>query len=175
MGRRRGQRNAAREKFWAGQDSADVRALKENGGVAQRTEHGASISGVAGSIPAAPAMDEPPSDIARVYRQRNANGEEIRPKIYSRRKRTWVGGDAPLGRRERNYLSSLSRKAVVDALIKEMGGWNKLDAFVKICRMGTRIEYALPELFYVGDPLRAVLFIESIDLTKFALAINART
>lgn len=96
MGRKRGQRNAAKEKFWPGQDAALVRAEKH--GVVTQTEQRAGVNETekgstftpgprmdAGSTPASPAiiLDCPPSDLASRYRKDAASGEiVIRPNIF---------------------------------------------------------------------------------------------
>lgn len=80
MGRLRGQRNAAREKAWPGQDAADVRAEK-HGDVAQRIEHEASDLGVAGSSPAVPAMPQgwiPTTEAQKRAARAKAEGTETR-------------------------------------------------------------------------------------------------
>lgn len=162
MGTRKSKHNKGRKPEYKDFGAAEVRAFKENGGVAQRKEHRASTSGVAGSTPAAPAiiLDLPASDTAKRFRQDSANGIVIRPEVFKRPRfwtEQWLNTRSNWKAEDLTLLSAACDMDINSTEAANHLGRSPTSMAWKAARVGIRLPHAWRSLIYT----RATPFIDA--------------
>lgn len=203
MGRKRGQRNAAREKVWPGAEAADVRAEKQGAVVQYGAEADCkSVAiGSTGSIPVGPTtLDTPPSDLAALERRENAEDGTLRSPVHgsgrkakgrrvTRRKPAKAAMDRPLRklREERSAIphapkistrskltaEDLEAKRELYHLLSNLYAKSKTDFFMVLAGFND-VEYALPEMWHECNPEELMDLFDCIDWHRMALALGYR-
>lgn len=159
MGRRRGQRNRSREKFWPGQDAAEVRAFHESQGNDElRKKHDFQEPVAPAPIKSLThneiAKLQPESDVALAVRRASAEGTYVLPQI--KRHRLAVGWRS----------SSEGPRLTVKELLGEFH-WDKIGrAHYLILLLQATNHYALPQFMHECDPEEIMMIAERMDLWK---------
>lgn len=160
MGRRRGQRNAAREKFWPGQDAAEIREFHETGGVRQKFDlDDATIALPTVAITHKQAKKlEPLTEFSTAVRRARAEGTYTLPPLIFRQVQ------------KRFAASFVSKKKPRGSTLAALLGplhWDKIGRvhyLLMLLRASNR--YALPQAFHELDPMEIMLMAEQMNLAK---------